>query len=403
LLATHRLKKDEIARNRARLAGATRFFGLDIHRDYMVATAVNAELEIVFGPARVGWEQFEGWITRTLTGTDALCVEMTTNTWQVVDTVQAHVHSVTVVHPPHLKLITAMPVMNDKRAAEALATLLAAGFMRSVWVPDQAVRDRRQLVAQRHDRVKAASIAKNRLRSLLHRHQFEKPEKRDPFTHPARDFWLSLPVSAVEKLAIELDLETIDQAQAQQERIEAVMREQAVQDERLPFLLQLPGISVIGAFSVLAAIGDIARFPSAKHLVGYAGLGARVHDSGQGRWSGSITKTGRKDLRYVLVNAAQVAARSHPFWQAELARMLPRTGRNKAIVAIARKLLVSVWHVLTRREADRRADPAGVARSLASTAYVHLGAAHLPDGETGPEFVRRNLDALGIGKDLQTV
>ena len=328
---------------------------------------------------------------------------MTTNTWQVHDMLVKHVHSITVVHPPHVKLITQAPVMNDKKAAEALATLHAAGLLRSVWVPDQTVRDRRHLVAQRHDRVRAATQAKNRLHSILHRHQMDKPDSTLPFSPKRHDFWLSLPVSPVEKLAIELDLETIDQADAQCERLEAFMAKEALSDERVPFLVQLPGISTIGALSILAAIGPIDRFPTSKDLVGYAGLGGRVHDSGQTHTGGKITKTGRRYLRTVMVTGAQAAARNDDFWKNELARLEPRLGRNKAIVAIARKLLVVVWNVLTKREANRHADPVKVARGFFNMAYDDIGAKNLPDGQTAPEFVRRNLDRLGLGKDLQRI
>ena len=130
-----------------------------------------------------------------------------------------------------------------------------------------------QLVAQRQDRVHATTIAKNRLHAILHRHQFQKPDSSLPFSPKRHDFWLSLPASPVEKLAIELDLETIDQADAQCERLEAFMAKEALSDERVPFLVQLPGNSTIGALTILAAIGPIDRFPTAKDLVGYAGLG----------------------------------------------------------------------------------------------------------------------------------
>jgi transposase len=158
----------------------------------------------------------------------------------------------------------------------ALAVLHAAGLLQSVWVPDVTVRDWRGLVAQRQDRVRAATQAKNRLHSLLFRHQFQKPKSSLPFSARRHDFWLSLPVSAVEKLSIELDLQTIEQADAQRERIEKMMAQAAVTDERLPFLVQLPGVSALGAFAILAAIGPIERFPTPKDLVGYAGLGARA-------------------------------------------------------------------------------------------------------------------------------
>ena len=392
----------EITQRRVHFRNVQRFFGLDIHRDYMVATAVDRELRVVCGPTRVTWDKFEAWIAQHLNALDAVVIEMTTNTWQVHDRLVEHCHSVTVVHPPHIKLITQSPVMNDKKAAEALAILHAAGLLRGVWVPDQTVRDRRQLVAQRWDRVRATTQAKNRLHAILFRHQLDKPDTALPFSANHRDFWKSLPVSPVEKLAIELDLETIDLADAQRERLEALMTQEALADERVPFLMQLPGIASIGALTILGAIGLIERFPTAKDLVGYAGLGGRVHDSGQKHSAGKITKTGRRDLRHVMVNAAQVAARTDDFWKAELARLEPRIGRNKAIVAIARKLLVVVWHVLTKREADRHADAAKVARGFLNMVY-DIGARHLPDGQTAPEFVRRSLDRIGLGKELQRI
>lgn len=66
-------------------------------------------------------------------------------------------------------------------------------------------------------------------------------------------------------------------------------------------------------------------------------MGASIHDSGMSTRTGRITKAGRKDLRSVMVEAAQEAANSHPFWKEELKRMEPRLGRNKAIVAFARR------------------------------------------------------------------
>jgi transposase len=403
LLTNSPMPHAAIAQRRQLFRDAHRFVGLDIHRDYLVATAVDPDLRVVYGPRRVEWGQFDVWMHKALDKDDAVVVEMTTNTWAVHDALIEHVHSVTVVHPPHVKLITKAPVMNDKKAAEALAVLHAAGLLQSVWVPDPTVRDWRGLVAQRHDRVRAATQAKNRLQSLLFRHQFKKPESSLPFSAKRHEFWLSLPVSAVEKLSIELDLQTIEHMDAQRERIEHMMTQAAASDERLPFLVQLPGISALGAFAILAALGPIERFPTPKDLVGYAGLGARAHDSGNTHTTGRITKTGRRDLRSVMVNAAQAASRSDDFWKAELARLEPRTGHNKAIVAIARKLLVVVWHVLTKREADKRADADKVARNILNTVYIHIGARNLPDGQTAPEYVRRSLDRLGLGKDLQRV
>jgi hypothetical protein len=141
----------------------------------------------------------------------------------------------------------------------------------------------------------------------------------------------------------------------------------------------MPGVNVLTALTILAAIGTIERFEDAKHLVGYAGLGTRVHDSGQVHQNGRITKAGRKDLRRAMVNAANVAVQHHPFWKKEFARLEVRLGRSKAIVAIARKLLVAVWHILTFEAVDRHADKRSVAASFINLAYK-MGVKNLPNG-----------------------
>jgi hypothetical protein len=177
---------------------------------------------------------------------------------------------------------------------------------------------------------------------------------------------------------------------------------EAAQDDRMTLLIQLPGISLVTARALLAAIGDIRRFSTAQHLVGYAGLGGRVHDSGLTHRTGSITKAGRRDIRTPMVEAAHTASRIHPHWKAELARLEPRLGHNKAIVAIARKLLVAVWHVLTDAVADRFAQPESVARKLMQYTY-RLGKDHRPAGQSTAEYVRQQLDRLGLGADLTAI
>ena len=86
-----------------------------------------------------------------------------------------------------------------------------------------------------------------------------------------------------------------------------------------------------------------------------------------------------------MVEAAHVAANTHPHWKAELARLEPRLGRNKAIVAIARKLLISVWHVLTHKTTDRFAEPEKVAQKLLRFAYK-VGKENRPGRQTAARF-----------------
>jgi transposase len=260
----------------------------------------------------------------------------------------------------------------------------------------------RATLAQRAKFTRLATQAKNRLHAALHRHHLPLPQDGSPFTSAHRDWWLRLPLSASEQGRLQSDLDTLAFAEQQVETLTTALTAEAAQDERIPLLVQLPGFSVVNSLTVLAAIGPIERFPRDKQLVGYAGLGGRVHDSGQTHRTGRITKAGRRDLRAALVEAAQTAANTHPHWQAELARLEPRLGRNKAIVAIARKLLVAVWHVLTNREADRFAEPERVARKLLNYTYK-VGRTNRRPSQSTAAYVREQLDRLGLGAELQRV
>jgi transposase len=377
-----------------------RFIGLDIHKEYFVAVGVNPQREVVFGPQKVSNYQLDNWILRYLTTEDAVVLEMTTNTYLFYDSLLPYVHSVLAVHPPNVNLVTNAQVKTDQKAALALAQLHAVGMLTGVWIPTNYIRDLRALIAQREKMVRLSTIAKNRLHALLHRKHLILPEK--PFAPEQRVWWESLPLSATERFLVHSDLDTLEFAQKQVDQIMTCLKEQSAQDEQIPFLIQLPGVALLSAITIVAAIGDITRFPSAKKLVGYAGLGTRVHDSGMTHSNGRITKTGRKDLRRVMVNAANHAVEHHPHWKEVFERMEPHLGRSKAIVAIARKLLVAVWHVLTKRVSDRFADPGMVASAFFQHAYK-VGVKNLPEGQSALAFTRVQLDRLGIGMDLQEV
>jgi hypothetical protein len=159
---------------------------------------------------------------------------------------------------------------------------------------------------------------------------------------------------------------------------------------------------MLTAITILAAIGDITRFAKPKKLVGYAGIGTRVHDSGTTHHNGRITKAGRKDLRYAMVTIANNCVDYHPYWKAAFEQLMLRIGRSKAIVAIARRLLVAVWHVLTKEVADRNAVPVDVARALFAHAY-RVGVRNLPDHQSAVQFTRNQLDRLGIGAEVERV
>jgi len=377
-----------------------RYIGLDVHKHYLIALGVDEELNVVLPARRVELGHLENWMKKSLTKQDKVVLEMTTNTWQLYDELVAYAGSVMVVHPPHVALITRSQVMNDKIAASILARLLAKGLLVGIWVPPQEVRELRGLVAQRRKMTRLATQAKNRLHAVIQRHHL-KPPAGNPFAKSKNGWWEALPLGKLEKMNLQSDLETLQFAEKQEARLQAEMTGIAAENEEIGRLLHISGFGVITAVTVYAAIGDIRRFAEAKNLVGYAGLGTRVHDSGLTTRTGKITKAGRRDLRVALVEAAHVAANSHPHWKAELARLQPRLGYNKAIVAIARKLLVTVWHVLAHKVADRFAEPEKVSKKMLHFAY-EVGKANRA-GKSAAQFARERMDTLGMGQELTSI
>jgi len=377
-----------------------RYIGLDVHKHYLIALGVDEDLNIVLPARRVEFSHLEPWMKKTLTKQDEVVLEMTTNTWQLYDELVEYAGSVLVVHPPHVALITRSQVMNDKMAGSILARLLAKGLLVGIWVPPQEVRELRGLVAQQQKMTRLATQAKNRLQAVLQRHHL-KPPAGNPFGKANNNWWQALRLSKLEKMNMQSDLETLQFAEHQEAHLEEEMTRIAAEDEKSGRLLHIPGFGVITAVTVFAAIGDIARFLEPKKLVSYAGLGARVHDSGMTTWTGKITKAGRRDLRVALVEAAHIAANNHPHWKVELARLQPHLGYNRAIVAIARKLLLTVWYVL-QGKVDKYAEPKAVAQKMLKFAYG-VGKSNRPKGQTAAQFARIRMDALGLGRELTSI
>ena len=385
------------------LQGWTRYIAIDIHKHYLMIGGIDAHKRIVLQPRKVELHRWPAWAQANLHRTDAVVIEATTNAWVIYDLLVTLVGRAVVVHPAKVKLIAEARVKTDKVDVLTLAHLLRADMLPEVWVPPQHVRDLRALLSHRRRLVSLQTTAKNRLQSVLHRLNLRPPEG-ELFANKQREWWKALELSATERLRVDQDLATLDHIVPQIAAVDAELRRLSTSEvwaEQVPYLLQLPGIGLLTAMTILGAIGEVTRFPSAKQLVGYAGLGAGVHDSGKSHRDKGITKQGRRDLRFVLVEAARTAVQTHWYWKREFARLAKRIGEHKAVVAIARKLLIVIWHVLMARSADRRADAEQVAFKLMVWSWK------LSDeqrgGLTTRQFIRAHLIRMGLGQDLKHI
>lgn len=146
--------------------------------------------------------------------------------------------------------------------------------------------------------------------------------------------------------------------------------------------MTIPGIDVVTAATLVAVIGDVRRFPTSRHLVGYLGLHPTIRQSGNGpARHGRVSKEGSAAARHVLVEAAWSAAKSPGPLRAFAQRTAARRGRHVATVAVARKLAVLAWQLLTRGEDYAFARPSLVRRKLRALEI----AAGAPRAKPGPK------------------
>jgi transposase len=342
-----------------------RFVARDVHKSYVLIAALDAQLQVVLSPRRVKMENLATWVSRELRPSDRVVLEATINAWTIHDLLAPLVAEVQVAHPLLVKLISAARVKTDTRDTLHLARLLAAGLIPQVWVPPLAVRELRALVAHRARLVGQRTQATNRLHSVLISHNLAPPE--------AEAGWATLPLTPLEALRVQQDRQVVSSLTTLIHSVDQELTTLRVVDPwagPMSYGLPISGVGIITGMTILAAIGEITRFPSAAKLVGYSGLGASVHASGQTFQTGKITKQGRRELRTALIEIAWSAVRHDPVWKARFEHLAARKGAGKAIVAIARKLFVVIWHVLTHQVAARQADPVRIIRKLWRVGYL---------------------------------
>jgi transposase len=391
------MKDDETTR------GSKRYVALDIHKYYCVIAGVDREGRVVLHPVRVEHADLEGWLKKDLCSTDQVVIESTTNAWHVYDLLEPLVERVVVANPIRVKQIAQARVKTDVRDTLILARLLAANLVPGVWVPPEHVRELRQLLSQRRQLVETHTQIVNRMHSVAHRHHL-KHERGKRFNEKTTGWQKDKTLSSLEQFQLELEMENLAYIEKQIERISKEVRKLGHQKpwaESMTYLMQLPGFGVITAMTVLAAIGDVQRFESPQKLASYSGLTPGLEQSGTKNRGKGITKEGRRELRWAMVEAAQMAVKSDPLWKHRFQEMHKRMHRNQAIVAVARRLLELVWYVLTRRQPYRHFTHERIAYKYLTWAWQMDEAAR--DGLTRQQFARYYLMRLGIGQDLTRI
>jgi transposase len=380
-----------------------RYVALDIHKHYSVVAGVDRDGEEILPPCRVEHLDLEGWLPKHLLRTDRVVIESTTNAWHVYDLLKPLVAEVLVANPIKVKQIACARVKTDNRDTLILARLLAANLVPVVWVPPKQVRELRQFISHRRRLANMHTQVVNRMHSVAHRHHLNHPKGKS--FQPKNTAWQQdASLSKLEKLQLELDMAPRVHLE---EQIEHMTRELGRMSHAEPwasdilYLMQIPGCGVVTGMTIMAAIGDIHRFKSPKALASYSGLTPGLEQSGVKVRGKGITKEGRKELRWALVEVAWRAVKADPHWKRLFTELERRMHRNQAIVAVARHLLAVVWSVLSQGKSYRHYSDERIAYKYYTWSW-QLDETQRK-GLTRPQFVRYYLMRLGVGENLVRV
>jgi transposase len=321
------------------------------HRVFAEAVALRDGEATRLGRIDMRRDRLEAFARSTLTRDDHVVVEATGNAAAVAEVLGPHVGRVVIANPKQVRLIAHAKIKTDRIDAMVLARLYASGFLPEVWVPDQRTQALRRQVTRRTQLVRQRTRLKNIVQSILHAHLVPPCPHADLFGAAGRAWLAAQWLPEDERAAVGRHVQGIDRLGEELRAVERDVARHALEDAAVKRLMTIPGVDMVVAVGLAAAVGEVTRFASPQRLVAYLGLNPSVRQPGEGpAYHGRITKQGRGHARGMLVEAAWAAARSPGPLRAFFLRVSARRGQHVAAVATARKIAVVVWHMLRRGE-----------------------------------------------------
>jgi len=357
--------------------------GADIHKKFLIATILSRDGTKItkrFGMTLDELLNFKNWVIEN--GCEQVAVESTGTYWVPIHTVLEG--SIGLIVGNAYKIKHTPGNKNDLGDADWIAELCLNGMIEPSRIFPKADRDLRRLTRIREGYVNDMTREKNRIHNALESCGIKLSSVLSDIFGKAGQSILSgllegrtiddilkgvnlkrIKATAEEiREAIKGSLDftqillirgSLEQMEAIQKRIDEICREIksriAYRKEDLKIAMSIPGVGFTSASTLLAEIGDITDFKKPEQLAAWAGLVPSVYQSAGKLITGSITKHGSRHIRWILVQVARVIARGR---NSKLKRFFLRVkskkGSNVAVVALARKILCILHHLLTNRE-----------------------------------------------------
>jgi len=316
------------------------YIGFDIHKKVISFCEKQVDGTVVHrGVIRAIRQDLNKWaIERKVPWIGAM--EATLFTGWIYDFLLPYSQELKVAHPEMLKAITAAKKKNDAADAEKIADLLRCNLLPECYMAPTEHRNLRRILRYRNLLVREAAKMKTKTATLLMEVGAEYSKRRLHGRRYFQDLLSGLeyvPESALNLLQMSHD--SVDFFSKMQKTLIHALRNEPQISKRVQLLMSIRGVGEVTALTWVLEIGDINRFSSIGQMVSYCGLCSAQKESAGKEIRGPISKKRNKHLQTVLVEAAKLA----PQWNPQLAeiheRELKKGNRNRATLAVARKLV----------------------------------------------------------------
>ena len=235
----------------------------------------------------------------------------------------------------------------DRRDAELILKLLLEGRFPRIWVPSEEERDVRQLLLDRHHRMRMRTRVKNQLQSLALNQGLQKGRKL--WSEAGREQLRELPMMEHAGRRRDQLLRTVAELDGQIAELNGLVRSQAEGREDARRLMTHPGVGPQTALGMVLTLGEVGRCAGARQVASYLGLTPREHSSGGKQRLGHISKQGSSLMRFLLVEAGQSAVKGDAQLRRAYARLAAKKSRAVAKVMVARRLAVRLYWMLRKQ------------------------------------------------------
>lgn len=328
------------------------YVGIDYHLRTLMVTRLTPEgKRIAQEPLPNTAAAITGWLDQLPAGSH-LALEATGHWMRFADLVEDRPLQLHLAHPYRVRAIAAARIKTDRIDSAILAHLLRTDLLPEAYLAPRPVRELRQVLRYRLHLVGYRTSLKNRLRMLLAREGRVCPAT-DVAGRRARAWWRSQAWTPAVQTTVQGYLQALESLGTLVRAVDRQLQRAAAASAAARSLMTMPGLGAFGALLVLAEIGDIHRFPSAKHLCAYAGLVPSTRASADRVHRGALTKQGSKYLRWLLIQASTQAVRGSVHLGQLAQRVKAQHGAPVARVAVARAMLIAIYHMLSTEQPYR--------------------------------------------------